>query len=156
MINGNSAVLAWTNVGGDPNNNNSATLRGVSNWLPSENIPQNYSVPKNFPNRNPDNDAFTNSIIRVFAGEPKRVAPPIQNQKSGQSMLDFFGRGLNAQGPATHSNQAPNHPQQSVGRHGNFLEFLGNPLGNQAPQSNLIDIPQSLIKVKVDINMFKF
>ena len=107
MKNGNSAALDWTNVG--PNLYKENTL--------------------SVPNRNPDNDAFTYGIIRVFAGEPKRVAPPIQNQKSGQSMLDFFGRGLNAQGPATHSNQAPNHPQQSVGRHGNFLEFLGNPFG---------------------------
>jgi hypothetical protein len=114
MINGNSAALAWRNVG--PN-------------LYKKNTPS-------VPNRNPDNDAFTYGIIRVFAGEPKRVAPPIQNQKSGQSMLDFFGRGLNAQGPATHSNQAPNHPQQSVGRHGNFLEFLGNPFGKPSSSTS--------------------
>ena len=108
MINGNSA------------NNNSATLRNVLIWLPSE---------RDFPNRNQNKDAFTNSIIRVFAGQPQRHAPTIKDQKNGQSMLDFLGRGLNAQGPATHSNPAPKHPQQSVEKHGNFLEFLGNPFG---------------------------
>ena len=113
MRNGNPAALAWTNVGSNLYGENTLSV----------------------PNRNPDNDAFTYGIIRVFAGEPKRVAPPIQNQKSVQSMLDFFGRGLNAQGPATHSNSAPKHPQQSVKKHGNFLEFLGNPFGK--PSSSI-------------------
>ena len=129
MRNDNSAVLAWTKVGGDPNNNNSATLRNVSNWLPSENIPQNYSVPINFPNRNPDNDAFTNSIIRVFAGQPQRYAPTIKDQKNDQSILDFLGRGFNAQGPATHSNPAQQIPSQSSGNQRNIIDYLGNPFG---------------------------
>ena len=126
MINGNSAALAWTNVGDYLNNNNSATLRNVSIWLPSE---------RDFPNRNQNKDAFANSIINVFAGQPQRHAPTIKDQNNSQSLIDFFGRGLNAQGPATHSNSAPKHPQQSVEKHGNFLEFLGNPFGK--PSSSI-------------------
>ena len=65
MRNGNPAALAWTNVGSNLYGENTLSV----------------------PNRNPDNDAFTYGIIRVFAGEPKRVAPPIQNQKSGKALV---------------------------------------------------------------------
>ena len=132
MKNGNSVALAWTNVGGDPNNN-PAKFIDVSNWLPPENIPQNYSVPKNFPNRNPGNDAFTNSIIRVFAGEPKRVAPPIQNQKSGQSMLDFLGRGFAIQGPAINSQPLTSDQQKPSVNQKSLLDFMTNPFASPSP-----------------------
>ncbi len=135
MKNVNSGALAWTNVGGDPNNN-PAKFIDVSNWLPPENIPQNYSVPKNFPNRNPGNDAFTNSIIRVFAGEPKRVAPPIQNQKSGQSMLDFLGRGFAIQGPANHSQPLTFRHQKPSVNQKSFLDFATNPFAS--PSSTIV------------------
>lgn len=118
MINGNSAVLAWTKVG--TGLSGSENSRNVSIWLPSE---------RDFPNRNQNKDAFANSIINVFAGQPQRHAPTIKDQNNSQSLIDFFGRGLNAQGPATHSNSAPKHPQQSVEKHGSLLEFLGNPFG---------------------------
>ena len=119
MINGNSLALAWTDVGGYSNNNNSATLRIVSIWLPSE---------RDFPNRNQNNDAIANSIIRVFAGEPQRYAPKIESKRS-DGLFELFGRGFNAQGPATHSNTAPHRPSQSSGNQGSLIDFFGNPFG---------------------------
>ena len=139
MTNKHDQVSSWMNVGGDPFSKNihSGNPRNVSSWFPRyeenetpKNNPQNYLVPseKNSPNRNQNNDAIANSIIRVFAGEPQRYAPKIESKRS-DGLFELFGRGFNAQGPATHSNTAPHRPSQSSGNQGSLIDFFGNPFG---------------------------
>jgi hypothetical protein len=128
MINNNGNVSTWISVGPNESSpqNNSENFNGdVSNWLPHEEPikkPQNSLI-----YRNQNSDFFANSIIRVFAGEPQRYAPEIRDQKQNQSLVDFFGRGLNAQGPATNSNPVPHRPFQSSQNQGSLFDFLGNP-----------------------------
>lgn len=143
MINGNSAVSAWTNVGPDLyGENNHSGKRYVSSWFPRHEEPmekqQNNSVfiDQNSGNKGTNNDAFTYSIIRVFAGQPQRHAPTIKDQKNGQSMLDFLGRGLNAQGPAMNSDPVPHRPFQSSQNQGSVFDFLGNPFGKPSSSTS--------------------
>ena len=130
MINMNSKFSTWMSVDpyeSSPQNNSENFNRDVSNWFPRHEEP--IKKPQNSLNRNQNSDVFANSIIRVFAGEPQRNAPTIAGQKRNQSLVDFFGRGLNAQGPAMNSNQVPHRPFQSSQNQGSLFDFLGNPFG---------------------------
>ena len=69
---------------------------------------------------------FHETIFRVFNGEPKRVVPPIQSQKNGQSMLDFLIGGLAIQGPATHSQPLTSSHQKPSVNQESLLDFVTN------------------------------
>jgi hypothetical protein len=130
MTNNNGSVSTWISVGDNASGNRNSYgnfERDVSNWLPRHEEP--IKKLQNSLNRNQNSDVFANSIIRVFAGEPQRNAPTIAGQKRNQSLVDFFGRGLNAQGPAMNSNPAPHRPYQSSQNQGSLFDFLGNPFG---------------------------
>lgn len=82
---------------------------------------------------------FNQTIIRVFSGEPKRVAPPIQNQKNSQSMLDFLGRGFAIQGPAINSQPLTSDHQKPSVNQKSLLDFMTNPF---ASPSSIIVAPR--------------
>ena len=69
---------------------------------------------------------FHETIFRVFGGEPKRVAPQIQSQKNGQSMLDFLGRGFEFRGPANHSQPLTFRHQKPSVNQKSLLDFVTN------------------------------
>lgn len=130
MTNNNGSVSTWISVGANTSssgNNSGNFKRDVSDWLPRHEEPIKKS--QNSLNKNQNSDVLANSIIRVFAGEPQRNAPTIAGQKRNQSLVDFFGRGLNAQGPAMNSNPVPHRPYQSSQNQGSLFDFLGNPFG---------------------------
>lgn len=79
---------------------------------------------------------FHQTIIRVFSGEPKRVVPPIQNQRNGQNMLDFLGRGFAIQGPATHSQPLTSRDQKPSVNQRSLLDFMTNPFAS--PSSTIV------------------
>ena len=79
---------------------------------------------------------FHETIFRVFGGEPKRVAPPIQSQKNDQSMLDFLGRGFAIQGPANHSQPLTSRHQKPSVNQKSFLDFATNPFAS--PSSTIV------------------
>ena len=79
---------------------------------------------------------FHETIFRVFGGEPKRVVPPIQNQKNSQSMLDFLGRGFAIQGPANHSQPLTFRHQKPSVNQKSFLDFATNPFAS--PSSTIV------------------
>jgi hypothetical protein len=78
---------------------------------------------------------FNESIIRIFSGEPAKVVPPIQNQRDGLSMLDFFGRGFATQGPANHSQPLRSRHQQVSRNQTSLLDFVANPFQSQPSTS---------------------
>jgi len=79
---------------------------------------------------------FNESIIRIFSGEPTKAVPPIQNQRNGQSMLDFLGRGFAIQGPANHSQPSISHRQKPSVNQKSLLEFMTNPFSS--PSSTIV------------------
>ena len=79
---------------------------------------------------------FSQTIIRVFSNEPHRAVPPIQNQRNGQSMLDFLGRGFAIQGPANHSQPSISHRQKPSVNQKSLLEFMTNPFSS--PSSTIV------------------
>ena len=76
---------------------------------------------------------FHETIFRVFGGEPKRVVPPIQNQKNSQSMLDFLGRGFAIQGPAINSQPLTSDHQKPSVNQKSLLDFMTNPFASPSP-----------------------
>ena len=148
MTNNNGSVSTWISV--DPytsssRNNSGNFKRDVSDWLPPHEEP--IKKPQNsLIYRNQNSDFFANSIIRVFAGEPQRYASEIKDQKRNQSLVDFFGRGLNAQGPATNSNPVPHRPFQSSQNQGSLFDFLGNPFAK--PKTSIFPESSSRIALR--------
>lgn len=76
---------------------------------------------------------FNQTIIQMFGGQPIRVVPPIQNQRNGQSMLDFLGRGFAIQGPANHSQPLTSSHQKPSVNQGSLLDFIINPCASPSP-----------------------
>jgi hypothetical protein len=100
----------------------------------SQPIPREEKPPIRAENRTPSN--FNQSIIQMFSGEPTKVAPPIQNQTKGQSMLDFLGRGFAIQGPANHSQPLTSSHQKPSVNQRSFLDFMTNPFAT--PSSTIV------------------
>jgi len=100
----------------------------------SQPIPREEKPPIRYENRTPSN--FNQTIIRVFSNEPHRAVPPIQNQRKGQSMLDFLGRGFAIQGPANHSQPLTSSHQQPSVNQRSFLDFMTNPFAS--PSSTIV------------------
>ena len=144
MTNNNGSVSTWTRVG--DNTSSSRNKSGNFSINVSDGLPrheESIKKPQNSLNRNQNSDFFANSIIRVFAGEPQRYAPEIRDQIRNQSLVDFFGRGLNAQGPAMNSNPALHRPYQSSQNQGSLFDFLGNPFGK--PKTSISPESSSII-----------
>ncbi len=79
---------------------------------------------------------FHETIFRVFGGEPKRVVPPIQSQKNGQSMLDFLIGGLAIQGPANNSQPLTSRHRKLPVNQRSLLDFVTNPFAS--PSSTIV------------------
>jgi hypothetical protein len=130
-------ALAW--LGGDPLENSAPTSPSPSlKERPQISISQPI-LPEEKPSITtkiatiPD---FNQTIIQMFGGQPIRVVPPIQNQRNGQSMLDFLGRGLAIQGPASHSQPlTSSHQKHSVNQR-SLLDFMTNPFAS--PSSTIV------------------
>ena len=116
-LNSLKQVLRW--LGADLTKERHAINISTSIPLPLEKKPQ-------ISNKIGTQPDFNESIIRVFSCEPKRVAPQIQSQKNGQSMLDFLGRGFEFRGPANHSQPLTFRHQKPSVNQKSLLDFVTN------------------------------
>jgi hypothetical protein len=115
----------------------------ISTSLPPEEIPQ-ISISQPIPSEekppiraeNRTSSNFNQTIIQMFGGHPIRAVPSIQNQRNGQSILDFLGRGFEIQGPANHSQPLTSSHQKPSVNQRSFLDFMTN--GFATPSSTIV------------------